>query len=67
MTRGPLVIEELLAPGEAAALAGVSTTTIARWVDGGRLSGVRTPGRHRRVKTAELMELIELRRLGRLR
>lgn len=43
--------------GEAAALLGVSSDTVRRWVDGGRLGATRTAGGHRVVTGAELAKL----------
>ena len=37
-----------LLPGEAAALLGVSTTTLAAWADAGRIDCLRLPSGHRR-------------------
>jgi molybdopterin-binding protein len=43
--------------GEAAALLGVSTDTVRRWADGGRLPTRRTEGGHRVVDGADLARL----------
>lgn len=43
--------------GEAARLLGVSTDTIRRWADDGRLSTSRTEGNHRLVDGADLARL----------
>lgn len=43
--------------GEAAALLGVSTDTVRRWADEGRLAATRTEGGHRLVDGAELARL----------
>jgi molybdopterin-binding protein len=43
--------------GEAAALLGVSSDTVRRWVDGGRLRATRTQGGHRVVTGADLAKL----------
>ena len=46
--------DRLLRLGTAAELLGVSTDTLRRWADEGRLETVRTPGGHRRVAAATL-------------
>ena len=40
---------------EAAALLDVHHNTVRRWVDEGKLQGIRTPGGHRRVRTESLL------------
>lgn len=40
--------------GEAAAVLGVSTDTVRRWVDSGHLTATRTQGGHRRIDGAVL-------------
>lgn len=50
--------DTLLTPREVAELFGVRTTTIARWAREGRLSPMRTPGGHRRYRSAEVRELL---------
>lgn len=44
--------------GEAAALAGVSDDTIARWFDAGLLGGLRLPHGTRRVDLSSLRRLL---------
>ncbi len=45
--------------GEAAQLLGVSTDTVRRWADAGRLATERTPGGHRTVAGVELARLAQ--------
>ncbi len=45
--------------GEAAQLLGVSTDTVRRWADAGRLVTERTEGRHRTVAGTELARLAQ--------
>ncbi len=47
----------LLTPQEVADLFGVSTKTVGRWLDRGLLTGVRTTGRHRRIRAGSAYEL----------
>jgi excisionase family DNA binding protein len=54
--------EHLLTPREVAALFGVRTTTIARWVREGRLGSLATPGGHRRYRPADVRTLLEAAR-----
>ncbi len=45
--------------GEAAQLLGVSTDTVRRWADAGRLATDRTPGGHRTVAGTDLARLAQ--------
>ncbi|MDU1350146.1 hypothetical protein CS063_15515 [Sporanaerobium hydrogeniformans] len=51
--------DELLTVAQASALAGVSTESIRRWTNSGRLKTYRSAGNHRRIKTSDLMRLID--------
>jgi excisionase family DNA binding protein len=53
---------EILTTFQAARLCGVSHKSIERWIDAGFLRGFRTPGGHRRVHRADLLEFIQKRR-----
>lgn len=46
-----------MSPGKAAQMFGVHPATIVRWIEGGKLSAVRTPGGHRRLLTEEVEKL----------
>jgi excisionase family DNA binding protein len=47
-------VEGLIRPGAAAQIAGVTTRTLARWADEGRLPVVRLPGGDRRYRRADV-------------
>lgn len=53
---------DILTTFQAARLCGVSHKSIERWIDAGFLRGFRTPGGHRRVQRADLLEFIQKRR-----
>ena len=54
-----------LALGPAASLLGVSTDTLRRWADTGRVRSFTTPGGHRRFARPELERVLAVRRSGR--
>lgn len=54
----PMPADELLTPGEVAALFRVGLTTVARWADSGYLPSLRTPGGHRRFRRADVDALL---------
>lgn len=49
--------DELLTPGEVAAIFGVDPKTVTRWAEAGKLRAVRTLGGHRRFRASEIMRL----------
>lgn len=51
--------EELLWPGEAAAVLGVNRQTLQRWAREGRVRVVTTPGGRRRYRRDDLAELMQ--------
>jgi excisionase family DNA binding protein len=51
--------DTLLTPREVAGLFGVRTTTIARWAREGKIDPIRTPGGHRRYRSADVRALLE--------
>lgn len=53
MTKG-----DFLSPRDLAAAIGVSESSLKRWVDGGELAAVRTPGGHRRIIRQEAIRFI---------
>jgi excisionase family DNA binding protein len=52
------MVNHRMTTGEAAALAGVSDDTIARWFDAGLLSGLRLPAGGRRIDIASVRRLL---------
>ncbi len=50
--------EKLLTPSEVAAIFRVDPKTVTRWAKVGKLSSIRTLGGHRRVRAAEVNELL---------
>lgn len=51
--------DKLLTVAEASKIAGVSTESIRRWTNSGKLRTYRSAGNHRRIKTSDLMRLID--------
>lgn len=50
--------EQLLTPGEVAALFHVDPKTVSRWAKNGKLTSIRTLGGHRRFKASEVHTLL---------
>jgi excisionase family DNA binding protein len=48
----------LLTPSEVARLFRVDPKTVARWAKAGRITSIRTPGRHRRFRVGEVRPLL---------
>ncbi|MCC6333903.1 MAG: response regulator [Myxococcales bacterium] len=53
----------VLTSHEVASLMQVSPSAVLRWIDQGMLRAFRTPGGHRRVGTAELLEFLRAQRM----
>ena len=53
--------EQLLRPGQVAALFQVNRRTITDWARAGKLSSIITPGGHRRFRAREVRRLLESR------
>ena len=51
--------DRLLTIAQASELAGVSSVSIRRWTNSGKLKTYRSAGNHRRIKTSDLMRLID--------
>ena len=58
MPRNHVAPKSSLGLGEAAALAGVSISTLRRWADEGRIPSFRTPGGHRRFRIADVQRAL---------
>lgn len=52
---------QLLTPGDVAEAFAVSSKTVARWADAGKLSAIRTLGGHRRFDAQEVRDLLDQR------
>lgn len=50
--------EQMLSPGEAAAMLGVTTTTLANWAARGHVESVTLPSGHRRYVAASVRQLV---------
>ncbi len=50
--------DQLLTPGEVAALFRVDPKTVTRWATAGRIGSIRTPGGHRRFRESEVRALL---------
>jgi excisionase family DNA binding protein len=48
----------MLAPSDVAGLLGVNPKTVSRWCVEGRLTAFRTPGGHRRIPAAAVIEFL---------
>jgi excisionase family DNA binding protein len=58
VTDGPDV-QQFMPPREVAALLGVTTQTVGRWAEAGRIPSVRLPSGHRRYAAADVHALVE--------
>ena len=50
---------ELLTPGEVAAMFRVDPKTVTRWARAGKVSAMRTLGGHRRFRASEIRRFLE--------
>lgn len=50
--------DRLLKPGEVAEMFRVDPKTVTRWAKAGRLTSVKTPGRHHRFRESEVRALL---------
>lgn len=53
-----VLLKTKLRMDEAAAMLEVHEDTIRRWLDEGKLASIRTPGGHRRVRTASVRKYL---------
>lgn len=66
MTRRALTgPNQVLTTGEAAVLLGLTSPTVARRIDAGKLTGFRTPGGHRRIRMAEIQAVLDAKQAAR--
>jgi excisionase family DNA binding protein len=59
LERPDWIDEQLLRPGQVAALFQVSRRTISDWARAGKLDAIITPGGHRRFRATQVRELFE--------
>lgn len=59
MPKDPGTGENLLRLGEVAEILGVSPETVRNWTASGKLAALRTPGRHRYYKRADVDAVME--------
>jgi len=59
--------EQLLRPGQVAALFQVSRRTISDWARAGKLDALITPGGHRRFRARQVRALLEAQRVRAVR
>jgi len=50
--------KEMYTTHDISAICGVALTTVASWIDKGKLGGFRTPGGHRRVKRTDVIKFL---------
>jgi excisionase family DNA binding protein len=55
-----LLLKPCLRIDEAAMVLDVTPRTVQRYLDSGKLTPVRMPGGHRRIKTVEIMRYMEI-------
>lgn len=58
MTMRPNEVEPLLTPAEVAAMFRVDPKTVTRWANAGKLTSIRTLGKHRRYRESEVRALL---------
>ena len=51
--------DRLLTVAQASEIAGVSTESIRRWTNSGKLRTYRSAGNHRRIKVSDLMRIVD--------
>lgn len=57
-----LLAYDLLRPGELAWIFGISPVKTARWAAANQVGSIRTPGGHRRYRTADVVRLLRMLR-----
>lgn len=62
-SRPDWIDEQLLRPGQVAALFQVSRRTISDWARAGKLDAIITPGGHRRFRAKQVRALIEAQKV----
>lgn len=57
-------VEPLLTPAEVAAMFRVDPKTVTRWANAGKLTSIRTLGKHRRYRESEVRALLNATNRG---
>jgi excisionase family DNA binding protein len=58
-----IVADQLLTSSEVGELLQVNPSSVKKWVDDGRLPAFRTPGGHRRIRAADLVQFLDVHRM----
>ncbi len=58
-----IVADQLLTSSEVGQLLQVNPSSVKKWVDDGRLAAFRTPGGHRRIRAADLVQFLDVHRM----
>jgi excisionase family DNA binding protein len=58
-----IVADQLLTSSEVGELLQVNPSSVKKWVDDGRLLAFRTPGGHRRIRAADLVQFLDVHRM----
>jgi excisionase family DNA binding protein len=59
----PIPLDELLTSSEVGELLQVNASSVKNWVNEGLISAFRTPGGHRRIRVADLVEFLALHKM----
>ena len=57
MSQGSMLEDEMLRISEASRMLGVSSSTLRRWEQDGKLASFRTMGKHRRYRRSDIQKL----------
>src|SRR6478609_2660547 len=60
---GKIDPEQLLTSSEVGDLLQVNPSSVKKWVNDGRIAAFRTPGGHRRIRAADLVEFLDVHKM----